>query len=361
MTMVWDRLDQLGHEHRRRQPAPLGAGPPLVVLLDPTVGSLEDVAPVGVATTAPWLHAELRQRLLLRSQRPVHVGELREAVGPGQEVRGATLRVGTLHLGVLVALVPVGGEPPWTHAVVRRIAEGLAALAAPLLAVQLDQAHRRDAAQARLQLELAHLDGASGEVQVARPGGEFAASTHVAGEVGGPGQVAAFLVAVRGDEAAPALATLAAATLRRWLTDLPATDPATVLDAAAIDLSPLLERLHAELDVVVTLRRAPRELEIATTRVGVAICDAGGGDLGLVVGDGRPLGTGVLGQYPSRSVRLPAGGYVFAAAGCADPRLHVRYGVPRRERAATAPAALAARLVDALTVSAPVVLVHQVS
>ncbi len=334
-----------------------------VIVLDDGMPAADDVIPTGYREgDAPWLGWALRARLLLRSRTSASGAEQRVPAEGGRELVAMTLRVADIHLGALVAEVPPGAPTPWSPMTAGRIAFGLARSLAPRLhaawAAQLSAQQRTSL----FQLALERLGGGTSDVALVRATDE-GASPAFRGAVRLPGseRSASYFGRVGGSPCPSSLATLVASCVRRWLTELPEPDPATIVDAVHTDNAALLEHFDAWVDLAVLVPRSGTVMAIATTGPPLVALDHEGSARGGAQHTGPPLRGGVLSARDSERLTLPRGGYVLGADGVALRDL-VRFTRERGlgPRAVTSVATSARDLIVAHTGEQPAtVLAHE--
>ena len=310
---MWNRLDELSELGLSSFEAN-GTRAQLAVVIDGSLPKAGDLIPAGYRESeAAWLPWDMRARLLLRSERAQAGAEHRLEAAPGREIIGTTLRVGDLHLGVLAGEIPAGGALPWSPVTAARIANGLARSLAPRLSAAWSEALSAQQRTSMLQLALERLGGGSEDVALLR-GEEDGASPHFRGEVrqAGASVSYSYFGRVEGGPCPPSLATLVAASVRRYLGELPDPDPSTVIDAVHADVAELLEHVGARCDLTVVVPTSGELVAVSSTSAAVVALGRDGRVRDGVSSTGPTLEGAMLKGRATETVPLPGGGYLVA-------------------------------------------------
>ena len=316
---LWNRLDELSELGLSSFEAN-GTRPALVVILDGSLPKASDLIPAGYRESeAAWLSWDVRARLLLRSERARAGAEHRVEVSPGREVIGTTLRVGDLHLGVLAGEIAAGGELPWSPVTAARIANGLARSLAPRLSAAWADELAAQQRTSMFQLALERLGGGSEDVALLR-GEEEVASPAFRGEVRPAGAEVSlsYFGRVEGGPCPPSLATLVAASVRRYLSELPDPDPSTVIDAVHADLIELLEHVDARVELTVVVPTGKEMVAVSSTASAVVALGRDGRVRDGVSATGPSLEGGMLQSRATETLPLAGGGYLVGADGVSN-------------------------------------------
>lgn len=345
MQAVWDRLEQLTLVPGRDGVA--GTGPlPVVLMLDPDLPVAPGLVPDAYAVDgAYWLPWSQQAQLMHRSRSARGTAELRTPHPHGDDLVAVALWVDDLHLGCLVSHVPQGASGPWTAASAQRLASGIAAALAPRLLQVWHEDRRRLERSELFALELQRLGHPAADVALlAEQVDDDAVSAAVRGEVADDDGSRTFLGVVRGGPSPEALAMIVTASLRRWLTDLPDPDPATVIDAVHTDLMEILAHLDAQVEVTVCVPRRGGRVAVATTDTAVVAIDRGGRVLDVTGPTGPTLTGQGIGTRTTAELTMTGAGFVLAAQGSPDPKLLTEFGTYAVHSTTDNPMIIASRL-----------------